>query len=115
MLSVFFLTVEILQNYLSSTYGYIGGMSITVVMLITRVPLMKIIDKGTDSVVQTSDIQGVEGAELYREQFVMAMADGVVTNMERSMLRLTAKALNLSIEQMNKIEDEVEEIHRSEE
>jgi len=115
MLSVFFLTVEILQNYLSSTYGYIGGMSITAIMLVTRVPLMKIIDKGTDSVVQSTKIDGVEGVELYREQFVMAMADGVITNMERSMLRLTAKALDLSSEQIQTIEDEVEKAHLSEE
>lgn len=115
MLSVFFLTVEILQNYLSSTYGYIGGMSITAIMLVTRVPLMKIIDKGTDSVVQSSKIDGVEGAELYREQFVMAMADGVITNLERSMLRLTAKALDLSSEQIQAIEVEVEKSHLSEE
>ncbi|MBC88503.1 MAG: hypothetical protein CMB12_04410 [Euryarchaeota archaeon] len=116
MLSVFFLTVEILQNYLSSTYGYIGGMSITAVMLITRVPLMKIIDKGTDSVVQTNTNLGdIEGADLYREQFVMAMADGVITTMERNMLRLTAKALNLSIELIKQIEDEVEMTYHSEE
>ena len=115
MLSVFFLTVEILQNYLSSTYGYIGGMSITAIMLVTRVPLMKIIDKGTDSVVQSSKIDGVEGAELYRDQFVMAMADGVITNLERSMLRLTAKALDLSSEQIQAIEVEVEKSHLSEE
>ena len=115
MLSVFFLTVEILQNYLSSTYGYIGGMSITVVMLVTRVPLMKMIDKGTDSVVKTSTLENVEGAELYREQFVMAMEDGVVTDMERSMLRLTAKALDLSIEQINQIEEDVEKMYLSEE
>ncbi|HJN55831.1 MAG TPA: hypothetical protein QF646_05545 [Candidatus Poseidoniales archaeon] len=107
MLSVFFLTVEIFQNYLSSTYGYIGGMSITAVMMVTRVPLMKIIDKGTDSVVQTSNMDDEEGAGLYREQYEMAMADGVITNMERSMLRLTAKALGLNIEQIQAIESEI--------
>ena len=115
MLSVFFLTVEILQNYLSSTYGYIGGMSITVVMLVTRVPLMKMIDKSTDTVVKTSILENVEGIELYREQFVMAMKDGVVTDMERSMLRLTAKALDLSIEQINQIEEDIEKMYLSEE
>ena len=107
MLSVFFLTVEILQNYLSSSYGYIGGMSITAIMMVARVPLMKVIDKGTDSVVQTTLMNDSEGADLYREQYVMAMADGVITNMERSMLRLTAKALGLSIELIEMIESEI--------
>ncbi len=115
MLSVFFLTVEILQNYLSSTYGYIGGMSITAVMMVTRVPLMKLIDKGTDSVVQTSGMGDEDGADLYREQYVMAMEDGVITNMERSMLRLTAKALGLSIEQIQAIESEIGVPQHSEE
>ena len=77
---------------------------------------MKIIDKGTDSVVQTNTNLGdIEGADLYREQFVMAMADGVITTMERNMLRLTAKALNLSIEPIKQIEDEVEMTYHSEE
>ncbi len=115
ILSVFFLTVEILQNYLSSTYGYIGGLSITALMMFTRVPLMKIIDKGTDSVIQTSNMDHSDGGDLYREQFMMAMADGIITNMERSMLRLTAKALELSIEQIQAIESEVESILDSEE
>ena len=48
-----------------------------------------------------------DGADLYREQYVMAMEDGVITNMERSMLRLTAKALGLSIEQIQAIESEI--------
>ena len=90
-------------------------MSITAVMMVTRVPLMKLIDKGTDSVVQTSSMGDEDGADLYREQYVMAMEDGVITNMERSMLRLTAKALGLSIEQIQAIESEIGVPQHSEE
>jgi len=46
---------------------------------------------------------------------VMAMEDGVITNMERSMLRLTAKALGLSIEQIQAIESEIGVPQHSEE
>jgi len=107
LLSVFFLSVEILQNYISSAYGYIGGMSITGVMMIARVPMMKAIDRGTDSVVQNTLDLEENGADLYREQYEMAMADGVINSMERSMLRLTAKALGLTTSTVEEIEKEI--------
>jgi uncharacterized membrane protein len=106
MVSAFFITEELMQNFLSEEYGFVGGLMVTVGMMGARTPIMKIIDKGTDSMVVDALEINDDAAKIYREQYLTVVHDGVITELERRMLKITAKALKLSEEQCKEIESE---------
>ena len=102
----FMVTEELLQNVLSTAFGVVGGVGVAGAMALAKDPLMNFIDRGTNSVLPTVVAQG-PGVDLYRQQFMAAMDDGEMTNSKRSMLSLSASALNISDEDAARIEEEV--------
>jgi hypothetical protein len=106
LVTAFFVTEEVMQNFLSEEYGFIGGLMVTFSMMGARTPIMKLIDKGTNSMVVNALEINDDASQIYREQYLTVVHDGVITELERRMLRITAKALRLSEEQCKAIEFE---------
>ena len=106
MVTAFIVTEELIQNLLSDKYGIIGGLVVTLGMMGARAPIMKVIDKGTNKIVVDALEINDDAAQIYLEQYLTAVHDGVITELERRMLRITARALKLTDEQCALIESE---------
>ncbi|HLE47885.1 MAG TPA: histidine kinase N-terminal 7TM domain-containing protein [Candidatus Thermoplasmatota archaeon] len=109
--AAFFIGTELTQNYLSTRYDSVVGVLAAGTLLLALHPLQRVADRlARVAVPNATPISGMSHPEhvaLYREQVLIAWADGTLSAKERRMLDRTRERLGISLDESAKIESDI--------
>ena len=105
----FFSVEQFLEEVVSTAYGTIGGLLVAAIMLVAHKPIMGVFDRWMDIVFP--DVESIDDDvdEIYSYHFRAAIADGRLDDADRRVLRITAKRLGLTEEQVARLENRINE------
>jgi hypothetical protein len=109
-LGVFFVGAQVAQNYLSATYGWVGGGVLAGLLLLGLHPLQRLGERVANEVAPlrrpASSLTHADRLELYRTQACLAWSDGTLARKERMLLDDLRERLELSLEETSLVERE---------
>lgn len=109
-LGAFFVGAEVMQNYLSEAYGWIGGGITAGLLLFALHPLQRMGERLADGVAPRSKpvsaLSHEERLDLYRSQATLAWSDGSLGRKERFLLDSLRERLDLTHEEGSRLERE---------